>query len=90
MEYACEVCKTAHATLHLTAVEGGKAFERHFCESCSHALKVGVLDLLPSFPVQGAGAWIEEQRKLLLCAACGHRNQDDWKFCSSCGAKRGP
>lgn len=82
----CDKCSSAHATQHITLFEGGAMRELHLCEPCARELNAWIAsfrNLQRSLPP-------ERVREALLCPACRHVNPRGWKFCSECGARRGP
>ncbi len=92
MQEECEACRKNRATLHFTTVADGKVVEKHLCEACARTAELG-------FPfVESSGGWQppeedwlpEEEKRRLVCPSCRHINQENWNFCSSCGAMREP
>jgi hypothetical protein len=73
----CDKCKTAHATIHLAAVDGCRKVVKHFCARCGVPENLG-------FPFAALAP--ELRHRLRSCPACRHVNPDNWIQCSACGA----
>ena len=69
----CEKCHKNHATIHLTAIEGGVKKEAHLCEECAKQTGIGVKfnfsisDLLGGFMEPAKPPKVSQVR----CPECG-------------------
>ena len=92
----CQVCRKARATVHLTRLVECRPSERHYCSDCAARIDLGAPVALrpgraPSPDEASPEARLREgPRAELRCRTCRHLNQENWNYCSACGAMREP
>jgi protein arginine kinase activator len=76
----CELCKTKHATIHITEMKAGEKRELHLCNDCAqkkgitHKIQLSLTDLLGAASEKGSKAL--KALKNVKCPNCGITFQD--------------
>jgi protein arginine kinase activator len=73
----CELCKTKHATIHITEIVSGQKKELHLCHECAqkkgvtHKIQLSLSDLLGGMIEKKAGSKALKGLRKVKCPNCG-------------------